>query len=241
MCCSLCGSVEVGEAYGCFDHMCAYPSTYLYPRESYAKRVHFSFCLSRFRGATSAHNDIRKCQRNRKPLIFRYNQLQSSSHVFCYRNWLWKWFEAVDAHQNSCLFLSLIKSQCTQKNLTNTRYKPFTTTEGSFFLSDPPLLCTCPQTRSFSSLFRRRNSTLYCLFEASKRRIHYALFWLILKKMSAILFHLFFFFFYLPYCSYKTYCWVDECIVLLLLTCLRLYGFAVSMFGGRAPGAETLV
>lgn len=38
-------------------------------------------------------------------------------------------------------------------------------------------------------------------------------------------------FFYLPYCSYKTYRWVDECIVLLLLTCLRLYGLAVSMFG----------
>lgn len=28
----------------------------------------------------------------------------------------------------------------------------------------------------------------------------------------------------------KTYRWVDECIVLLLLTCLRLYEFAVSMF-----------
>lgn len=51
-------------------------------------------------------------------------------------------------------------------------------------------------------------------------------------------------FFYLPYCSYKTYRWVDECIVLLLLTCLRLYGFAVSMFGGkkgrrdRNPGSK---
>lgn len=31
-----------------------------------------------------------------------------------------------------------------------------------------------------------------------------------------------------------------ECIVLLLLTCLRLYGFAVSMFGG-VKGTEAAV
>lgn len=42
----------------------------------------------------------------------------------------------------------------------------------------------------------------------------------------------------------KTYRWVDECTVLLLLTCLRLYGFAVSMFCFfvfRGGGTETLV
>lgn len=40
----------------------------------------------------------------------------------------------------------------------------------------------------------------------------------------------------------QTYRWVDECIVLLLLTCLRLYGLAVSMFGGiKDGGTDSLV
>lgn len=123
---------------------------------------------------------------------------------------------------------------------TTTRYRPTRHHRRQLFPQIPLLLCTCPLTRSLTSfgsaaatVDQKNTLRLILPFQAWKRRIHSALFWLISKKMSAILFRLFVCsFFYLPYCSYKTYRWVDECIVLLLLTCLRLYGFAVSVFGG---------
>lgn len=64
--------------------------------------------------------------------------------------------------------------------------------------SEPPLLCTCPLTRSLTSFASAAaavlQNTRLCVkmpFQARKRRIRYALFWLISEKMSAILFRLF--------------------------------------------------
>lgn len=111
--------------------------------------------------------------------------------------------------------------------------------------SDPPFTVYLPTNEKlylvwvYSSNCCSEEYTLCenCLFRPKREEYimpcFFVFFWLISKKMSAILFRFVCSFFYLPYCSYKTYRWVDECIVLLLLTCLRLYGFAVSMFGGK--------
>lgn len=129
------------------------------------------------------------------------------------------------------------KKEPTQQSLTKHQVNPLNSTEGSSSLRSPVteslLNDKKPYLLRFCSNKHNNTCSTRLPFQAWKRRIHYALFWLISKKMSAILFCSSFVrsFFYLPYCSYKTYRWVDECIVLLLLTCLRLYGFAVSMFG----------
>lgn len=124
--------------------------------------------------------------------------------------------------------------------------------------SDHPSLCSRPLKRSLTSFGSTAVTSVIKKKKEKRRRvaffqawnIHSALSWLISKKMSAVLFAFVCLFvrsfFYLPYCSYKTYRWVDECIVLLLLTCLRLYGFAVSMFffflsEGRGGREESLV
>lgn len=193
---------------------------------------------------------------NTEPLVFSILSLHPFLKFFGH----WKRLDAVDVHQISCLsncpwwiFSVLRKTLNFEKVPMIMRVWPTPGTNHSTPLkaalpSDPPLPCTCPLTRSLTSLGSTaanvvQKNTFYVTlpFQAWKRRIHYALFWLISKKMSAILFRLFVrSFFYLPYCSYETYRWVDECIVLLLLTCLRLYGFAVSMFGGGRDGVDRI-
>lgn len=109
----------------------------------------------------------------------------------------------------------------------------------------PPLRCTC-QLMSLTSLvqqqqllFKRIPFVWCCLFRPDREGYIMPCFGSFHKKMSAMLSRSFVCsLFYLPYCSYKTYRWVDECIVLLLLTCLRLYEFAVSMFGGGERDGE---
>lgn len=104
------------------------------------------------------------------------------------------------------LLLSLMDPPCAQENfefwegahdnesLTNTRCKPLDTTDGSSSPSSPstvylptnekPLPRSAPQQQT---VFRRIHLMWNCLHRP-ERRIHYALFWLISKKMSAILF-----------------------------------------------------
>lgn len=160
-----------------------------------------------------------------------------------------------------CLFLSDFLHFCIlnfkegawdkDENLTTTREEPLSATEGGLSLRSPFTVSSPAKEKpyliwfdssDFCSKKKRKSDAMWLFFQAWN--IHSALSWLISKKMSAVLFAFVCLFvrsfFYLPYCSYKTYRWVDECIVLLLLTCLRLYGFAVSMFffsfGGRGDG-----
>lgn len=181
-------------------------------------------------------------------------KLPSVSQVLCCRNGPWKWLDAVDVHQISCVsycpwwIISVPRKTLDFKKVpTIMRVWPPPGTNHSTPLkaacpSYPPLLCTCQLMRSltsfgfYSSNFCSKEYTLsdvgfsglkekdpLCLVFGSFQRKCLPSFCICLFVRS---------FFYLPYCSYKTYRWVDECIVLLLLTCLRLYGFAVSMFGG---------
>lgn len=216
-----------------------------YPREKYAKRLSFlSVQVLRSLVRSCWHQAMSKI--NTEPLVF--SDLPSSS--LCHRHGHWKRWDAVDVHQISCL------SNCPWCIFSVPR-KTFEFWEGTrdnesdqhqvqttqhhwrqLFPHIPPFTVYLPTNEKpylvwfYSS---KRCSKEYILCDtASGLKEKDALFWLISKKMSAILFRLFVrSFFYLPYCSYKMYRWVDECIVLLLLTCLRLYGFAVSMFGGE--------
>lgn len=105
------------------------------------------------------------------------------------------------------------------------------------FPSEPLWLCTCPLTRSLTSFLlqqRLLSGRIILRHTAFSGLINKDTLCLVLAQFKENVCHPFPFvrsFFFLPYCSYKTYRWVDECIVLLLLTCLRFYGFAVSMFG----------
>lgn len=112
--------------------------------------------------------------------------------------------------ENSCLSHCLINIPCRKKNLISSRYKPCT--EGSFNHSSP------------STVLQEKNNV-----SRSKRNPNFK------EKTSNIPFHLFFLLLALLFVQ-KTYRWVHECTVLLLLICLRLYGFAVSMSGGRHRG-----
>lgn len=198
-----------GEVYGAcisiHSHLTLTPGKWM-PRD-------WAFCLSRFKDKTLSHRFIL----NSHPF----------SQVLRHRNGHWKWLDAV--HQISCLSYCWIFSvprktlnpkKCTSDNEspTNTRYKPLNTTEGS---SSPqiPLYCVCvylptnekPYLVAASvvseeyviTAFSRPEREGYIMpcFGSFQRKC--------LPSFSVCSFVCSFF--YLPYCSYKTYRWVDEC------------------------------
>lgn len=185
-------------------------------------------------------------------------------HFFslCSRNGCRQWLDVTDF----CFFVRLFaflhfefqrRAWDKDENLTTTREEPLNATEGGLSLGSPFTVFSPSKEKPYLIWFdnsnfcskKRKGDVVWVFFQAWN--IHSASSGLISKKMSAVLFAFVCLFvcsfFYLPYCSYKTYRWVDECIVLLLLTCLRLYGFAVSVVffllgdGGTGGREESLV
>lgn len=182
-------------------------------------------------------------------LFLSISERSSFSHILRHTNGHSKWSATVDRHPISCFSLMDIQDkrwEGTGCNESLTRYKPLHTSWRQLFPQIPPFFpCTRLLTRSLTSLaaiVAQKNPFLRETqpFEGPKEKDPFAFLGSFQRKCLPS-FKFVRSFFYLPYRSYKTCHWVDECIVLLLLTCLRLYGFAVSMFGegkgrrGRNP------
>lgn len=130
-------------------------------------------------------------------------------------------------------------------SLTNTRYTPLSTTKRQLFPpSDPPLLCTCPLTRSLTlcgstaATVVQKNTFCDTAFLGLRDKDTLCL---VLTHFKENVCHPFLFvryFFYMPYCSYKTYRSVDECIVLLLLACAFMDLLFLCLGGKRDRGTN---
>lgn len=184
-------------------------------------------------------------------------KLPSISQVLCRRNGPWKWLDAVEVLQISCVsycpwwIISVprkplnFKKVPTIMSLTTTRYKPLNTTEGSLSLISPFTLYLPTNEKPHlvwflqqQLLFIRIHFEWCWLFRPQREGSIMPCFWLISKKMSAILLRLFvslfvclfFLLLALLFVQNVSLSWWMYCAV---TTCLRLYGFAVSMFGGK--------